>query len=135
MQQYFEHFYSVSCHVFFDEVDITFKDKTNPNASTRRDHYWRHTLKTMTPEKLKIEMTEFIWVSKLMLFITNACIRTSTTALYLDVLVIKSAKKANILNNKYNCSGPPTIKSQKVGYQSNQKLLHHYKHSKNQLNS
>ena len=29
-------------------------------------------------------------------------------------------------NKKYNCTGPPAFKSQKVGYQSNQKLLHHY---------
>ena len=28
-------------------------------------------------------------------------------------------------NKKYNCSGPPASKSQRVGYQSNQKLLHH----------
>ena len=33
-------------------------------------------------------------------------------------------------NKKYNCSGPPVIKNQRVGYQSNQKLLHHYQHSK-----
>ena len=32
------------------------------------------------------------------------------------------------LNMKYNCSGPPAVKSQRVGYQSNQKLLHHYQH-------
>ena len=29
-------------------------------------------------------------------------------------------------NKKYNCSGPATFKGQRVGYQSNQKLLHHY---------
>ena len=28
-------------------------------------------------------------------------------------------------NKKYNCSGAPAFKSQKVGYQSNQNLLHH----------
>ena len=27
-----------------------------------------------------------------------------------------------------------SFKSQRVGYQSNQKLLHHYQHSRNQLN-
>ena len=31
-------------------------------------------------------------------------------------------------NKKYNCSGPPASKCQRVGYQSNQKLLHHYQH-------
>ena len=37
--------------------------------------------------------------------------------------------------NKYNCTGPPTFKSQRqsVGYQLNQELLHHYQHAKNQL--
>ena len=34
----------------------------------------------------------------------------------------------NSNNKKYNCSGLPAFKSQSVGYQSNQKLLHHYQH-------
>ena len=38
-------------------------------------------------------------------------------------------------NKKYNCSGPPAFKSQRVGYQSDYKLLHHCQHSNNQLNS
>ena len=38
-------------------------------------------------------------------------------------------------NRKYICNGPPAFKSQTVGYQSNQKLLHHSRHAKNQLNS
>ena len=29
------------------------------------------------------------------------------------------------INKKYNCCGPPAFKSQRVAYQSNQKLLHH----------
>ena len=33
-----------------------------------------------------------------------------------------------IVNKKYNCSGCPAFKSQRVGYQSNQKLMHHYQH-------
>ena len=37
--------------------------------------------------------------------------------------------------NKYNCSGPTAFKSQRVGYQSNQKLLPHYQHYNNQLYS
>ena len=40
-----------------------------------------------------------------------------------------------IKNRKYNWSVPLAFKSQRVGYQSNQKLLHHYQHSKYQLNS
>ena len=39
-----------------------------------------------------------------------------------------------ISNKKYNCSRPPEFKSKRVRYQSNQKLLHHYQNSKNQLN-
>ena len=38
-------------------------------------------------------------------------------------------------NKEYNCSGSPAFKSQRVGHPSNQKLLDHYLHSKNQLNS
>ena len=37
-------------------------------------------------------------------------------------------------NKKYNCRGLPTFKIQTEGYQSNQKLLHQYQHSRNQLN-
>ena len=41
--------------------------------------------------------------------------------------------------NKYSCSGLTVFKSQRVKrvkkYYSNQKLLHHYQHSKYQLNS
>ena len=32
------------------------------------------------------------------------------------------------MKEKYNCSGPPAFKSQRVRYQSNQNLLHHYQH-------
>ena len=39
-----------------------------------------------------------------------------------------------LCNKKYNFSRPPVLR-QRVGYQSNQKLMHHYQHSKNQLNS
>ena len=33
------------------------------------------------------------------------------------------------INKKYNCCGPPAFKSQRIAYQSNQKLLHHCQHS------
>ena len=35
----------------------------------------------------------------------------------------------------HNFSGSAAFKSQRVGYKSNQKLLHHYQHSNNQFNS
>ena len=38
--------------------------------------------------------------------------------------------ECRIKSNRYNCSGPPAFKSQRVGYQSNQKSLHHYQHQK-----
>ena len=38
-------------------------------------------------------------------------------------------------NKKYNFSGPPAFKRQRVEYQSNQKLLHHYQHLNIQPNS
>ena len=42
----------------------------------------------------------------------------------------KSLKKEKKEKNKYNCRGLAAFKSQRVGYQSTQKLLHHYQHSK-----
>ena len=41
--------------------------------------------------------------------------------------LMNSSLVSNV-NKKYNCSGPPAFKSQNVGYQSNQKLLHNYQH-------
>ena len=41
----------------------------------------------------------------------------------------------HLINNKCNCSGPEALKCQRVGYQSKQKLLDYYQHSKNQLDS
>ena len=38
-------------------------------------------------------------------------------------------------NKKYNCSGPQAFKNQRVGYQSDPKLLQHNQYSQNQLNS
>ena len=37
--------------------------------------------------------------------------------------------------NKYSCSEPLTFKGQRLRYQSNQKLLHPYQHSKTQVDS
>ena len=39
------------------------------------------------------------------------------------------------INKKYNCSGTPAFKSQRVEYQSDQKLLRHYQHLNNHLSS
>ena len=45
-QQLFEHLSSESLCSFLEEVTVTFIDKTDPKDSRRREHYWRHTLKT-----------------------------------------------------------------------------------------
>ena len=47
-----------------------------------------------------------------------------------DVLTVKKVHFSliclkNEKNKKYNCSGHPIFKSQRAGYQSNQKLWHH----------
>ena len=48
-QHLFEHFASEGHCSFLGDVIITFIDKTDPKVPNRREHYWRHTLKTMAP--------------------------------------------------------------------------------------
>ena len=56
MQQHlFEHFASEGHCSFLEDVSITFIDKTDPKDPNQREHYWRHTLKTMAPLGLNIE--------------------------------------------------------------------------------
>ena len=56
MQQHiFEHFSSEGHCSFVDEMKITFIDRTDANDPNQREHYWRHTLKTMAPNGLNIE--------------------------------------------------------------------------------
>ena len=44
-----------------------------------------------------------------------------------NLMMKKKPQKPNKnVNKKYNCSGSLAFKSQRVGYHSNQKLLHHY---------
>ena len=44
-----------------------------------------------------------------------------------NLMMKKKPQKPNKnVNNKHNCSGSLAFKSQRVGYHSNQKLLHHY---------
>ena len=51
MQQHiYEHFSSEGHCSFLDEVSITFIDKTDPKDPNKREHYWRHALKTMAPD-------------------------------------------------------------------------------------
>ena len=56
MQQHlYEHFASEGHCSFLEDVTITFIDKTDPKDPNRREHYWRHTLKTMAPLGLNVE--------------------------------------------------------------------------------
>ena len=54
LQHLFEHFSSEGHNSFLDDVSIilTDKDTKDPN---KREHYWRHTLKTMAPQGLNVE--------------------------------------------------------------------------------
>ena len=50
-------------------------------------------------------------------------------------LLIQQLVVLSQINKKFNYSGTPAFKRQRVGYQSNQKLLRHHQHLNNHLNS
>ena len=51
----FEHFASEGLCSFLEDGTIIFIDKTGPKDPNRREHYCRHTLKTMVPLGLNVE--------------------------------------------------------------------------------
>ena len=56
MQQHlFEHFSREDHSSFLDDMSIIIIDKTDPKDPNKREHYWRHTLKTMAPQGLNVE--------------------------------------------------------------------------------
>ena len=56
MQQHlFGHFQSPGHTDFVEDVCITFIDKTEPFTPTKREDYWRQTLKTLAPNGLNIK--------------------------------------------------------------------------------
>ena len=56
MQQHlFVHFASEVHSSFLEDVTIIFINKTDPKDPNWREHYWRHTLKTMAPLRLNVE--------------------------------------------------------------------------------
>ena len=59
-QHLFEHFSGDGHSNFLDDVSITFIDKTDPKD--RCEHYWRHTLRTMAPDGLNIEMIKLFFL-------------------------------------------------------------------------
>ena len=40
---------------FLEDISITFIDKIYPKDPNQGKHYWRHTLKTMTPPGWNVE--------------------------------------------------------------------------------
>ena len=56
MQQHlFEHFQSLGHTDFVEDVCITFIDKAHPLIPTKREDYWRQTLKTLAPHGIDVE--------------------------------------------------------------------------------
>ena len=56
MQQHlFEYFSREDHSSFLDDMSIIIIDKTDPKDPNKREHYWRHTLKTMAPQGLNVE--------------------------------------------------------------------------------
>ena len=54
-QHLFEHFSSEGHNSFLDDVSIIFIDKTDHKDPNKRDHYWRHTVKTIGSQRLNAE--------------------------------------------------------------------------------
>ena len=48
----FQNFNSEGHNGFLHEVSVTLIDKADGKNSTKRDHYWRQTLKTFAPHNL-----------------------------------------------------------------------------------
>ena len=51
----FEHFNSEGQNGFLHEVWVTLIDKTDAKNPIKREHYWRHTHKTLAPHGLNVE--------------------------------------------------------------------------------
>ena len=51
----FEHFNSEGHNGFLHDVSVTLIDKTDAKNPIKREHYWRHTLKTLAPHGLNVE--------------------------------------------------------------------------------
>ena len=45
---------------FLEDVTIMFINKTDPKDPNRREHYWRHALKTMAPLGLNVEEDQVV---------------------------------------------------------------------------
>ena len=59
-QRLFENSASEGHCSFLENVTATFIDKTDPKDPNRREHYWRHALKTMAPLGLNVQDDQVI---------------------------------------------------------------------------
>ena len=59
-QHLFEYFASEGHCSYLEDVTIIFADKTDPKDPNQREHYWRHTLKTMAPLCLNVVDEEVV---------------------------------------------------------------------------
>ena len=51
-QDLLEHFSTKGHNSFLVDVSVIFIDKTDPKDPNKREHYWRHTLKTIATHGL-----------------------------------------------------------------------------------
>ena len=58
----FEHFSNKDHSGFVDDVFIIFIDKTDKYDPNKRERYWWHKLKTITPQRLNVEDVWFLQV-------------------------------------------------------------------------
>ena len=54
-QQLYEHFASEGYCNFIEDATITFIDNSDSKGPNQREHYWKHTLKTMAPAGFKCQ--------------------------------------------------------------------------------
>ena len=72
MQQHlFEHFQRPGHTSFVEDICITFIDKTDPFILTKREDYWRQTLKTLASHGFNIEESVLLFGLYLLLCTDN----------------------------------------------------------------
>ena len=103
-----------------------------PNLPPLIIFIWKYCLNETQHKQTKISQEKVIFSKQhYMSFMSDIFISNAVKIITISG-IIRSLKK-----DKCNCIGPPTFQSQRyrVGYQSNQKLLHLYQHVKNELSS
>ena len=76
-----EHFSSEVHSGFLDNVSVICIDKADPEDHNKREHDWRHTLKTMAPQALYVEDVDscsfVLFMYPILLVIMTFSIKTS----------------------------------------------------------